>query len=350
MFGTCNMPEVQLAEEICRLVPGADLVRYANSGSEAMSGAVRAARGFTGKNKIIKFEGHYHGWLDQLAISNRPALSDAGPSERPNSAPHSRGIPQSVVADVVICPWNDPNALAQILDEHAGQIAAIVAEPIVANNACIMPQPGYLEFLRSQCDRRDIVLIFDEIVTGFRVAPGGAQQLFGVIPDISVFSKALGGGLPISAFAGKQKIMDLIGANKIKHGGTYNGNPLCATGALVALQTISAAGALDELRNNGEIIIDVIKRSASKNNVACLVQGLGSMFQIVFGAEKAPRNYRELLTSNPETYGRFRQAMLDQGIHINSSGMACWFISLAHSEEDVDTTCQAIEVAMKQIA
>jgi glutamate-1-semialdehyde 2,1-aminomutase len=182
MFGTCNMPEVELAEQIVRLVPCADLVRYANSGSEAMCGAVRAARGYTGRNKIIKFEGHYHGWVDLLAVSNRPSRAEAGPADHPNSCAHSRGIPQGVVQDVIICPWNDPEALSAIMREHAGEIAAVVAEPIVANNACIMPADGYLEFVRNECDNHGAVLIFDEIVTGFRVAPGGAQQLFGIKP------------------------------------------------------------------------------------------------------------------------------------------------------------------------
>src|SRR5882724_2330878 len=161
MFGTCNQPEVELAEQICRLVPCAELVRYANSGSEAICGAVRAARGFTGRSKILKFEGHYHGWVDVLAVSNRPSVKESGPLEMPTSQPHSRGIPSGVVADVVICPWNRPQILRDILDAHRDELAAVIAEPIVANNACIMPRPGYLELLRDECSHRGIVLIFD---------------------------------------------------------------------------------------------------------------------------------------------------------------------------------------------
>src|SRR4051794_30195371 len=206
MFGTCNTVEVQLAEQICRMVPCAELVRFANSGSEAIQGAIRAARGFTGRTKILKFEGHYHGWVDVLAVSNRPTIEEAGDVEAPKSAAHSRGTPSGVVQDVIICPWNEPAILKSILDQHKGEIAAVIAEPIVANNACIMPTEGYLEMLREECSRRGIVLIYDEIVTGFRVAVGGAQELFGVQPDIAVFSKALGGGLPTSAFAGRRDI------------------------------------------------------------------------------------------------------------------------------------------------
>ncbi|HWB54031.1 MAG TPA: glutamate-1-semialdehyde 2,1-aminomutase [Tepidisphaeraceae bacterium] len=346
MFGTCNMPEVELAEEIVRLVPCAELVRYANSGSEAMCGAVRAARGFTGRNKIIKFEGHYHGWVDQLAVSNRPTLEEAGPADHPKSAPHSPGIPRGVVEDVIICPWNEPEALSAILNEHAGEIAAVVAEPIVANNACIMPRDGYLEFLRQQCDEHGAVLIFDEIVTGFRVAAGGAQELFGVLPDIAVFSKAIGGGLPISAFAGRRQIMEMIGRNKIKHGGTYNGNPLCATAARVTLRKISAPGAIGHLSSIGQAVIDAIRSSAKRHGVVCTVQGMGSMFQVIFGLSRPAGNYRDLFAGDPARYAVFHQALLDQGIHANSSGTACWFVSLAHTEGDVEQTCRAIDLAM----
>lgn len=349
MFGTCNVPEVLLAEQIGCMASGIDLLRYANSGSEAMCGAVRAARGFTGKNKIIKFEGHYHGWVDLLAVSNRPSLSEAGPAHHPTSTAHSKGIPAAVVADVIVCPWNDPSALSQILDEHKGEIAGIVAEPVVANNACIMPQDGYLELLRSQCDHHGLVLIFDEIVTGFRIARGGAQEYFGVRADLSVFSKAIGGGLPISAFGGKRQIMELVAANTVKHGGTYNGNPLCAAGALATLRKISAPGAVAQLASVGEEIIRTINQSASRYGVLCVVQGMGSMFQILFGMDRAARNYRDVLNADMRKYAAFRQALLDQGVHVNSSGMACWFTSLAHTRANVERTCRAIDAAMQQI-
>lgn len=199
MFGTCNTVEVELAEQICSMVPGAELVRYANSGSEAISGAIRAARGFTGRNRILKFEGHYHGWVDVLAISNRPTSVDAGPLDHPHSSPHSRGIPGGVSEDVIIAPWNHKQLIEHLLNEHGTELAAIILEPIVANNACIMPEAGMLSWLREQCDKRGILLIYDEIVTGFRLARGGAAEYFGVTPDLNIFSKAIGGGFPISA-------------------------------------------------------------------------------------------------------------------------------------------------------
>jgi glutamate-1-semialdehyde 2,1-aminomutase len=350
MFGTANTVEVELAEAIRMLVPCADLVRFANSGSEAICGAVRAARGFTGKNKVLKFEGHYHGWVDVLAVSNRPTLDESGPAERPNSVAHSRGIPDGVVRDVVICPWNDPATLRSVLDAHAGEWAAVIAEPIVANNACIMPAPGYLELLRDECTRRGIVLIYDEIVTGFRLAAGGAQEFFGVAPDIAVFSKALGGGFPISAFAGIRKVMDPIGANAVKHGGTYNGNSLCAAASLAVLRHVAWPESLEQVRRRGEQVIEAIRRAAHDHAISCCVQGDGTMFQVVFSADGLPRrNYRELLTADPFRYAQFRDGLLRRGLHVNSSGSACWFLCTEHDDDDLALASEAIDAAFADL-
>ncbi len=350
MFGTCNTVEVELAEQICSMVPGAELVRYANSGSEAISGAIRAARGFTGRNRILKFEGHYHGWVDVLAISNRPTSADAGPLDHPHSSPHSRGIPGGVSEDVIIAPWNHKPLIEHLLNEHGTELAAIILEPIVANNACIMPEEGMLAWLREQCDKRGIMLIYDEIVTGFRLARGGAAEYFGVTPDLNIFSKAIGGGFPISAFAGRRAIMEQVGANIIKHGGTYNGNPLCSAAALYTLRKLNEPGTLEHIHSHGRACMEAIRRAASDAGIACVVQGVGSMFQVIFNDNGQPlKHYRDLLNVNTQRYAAFRQSLLMQGVHINSSGSACWFISAAHSAEDLDVTTQAIDQAMKAV-
>jgi glutamate-1-semialdehyde 2,1-aminomutase len=350
MFGACNVPEVELAEEICRAVPCASLVRLANSGSEAISGAIRAARGFTGRSKVLKFEGHYHGWVDVLAVSNRPALDAAGPAHRPVSCPHSRGIPEGVVEDVIICPWNDIEALCAILDAHAGDVAAVVAEPIVANNACIMPLPGFLEKLREACTRRGVLLIFDEIVTGFRVALGGAQELFGVEPDLAAYSKALGGGLPVAAFCGRREVMEPVAANTVKHGGTYNGNPLGAAAACATLRTLAQPGVLDRVHEAGEVVSEAIRRAARDYQVECVVQGVGGMFQVVFGVSSPLRNYRDLLRADSKRFAAFWQHMFNQDVFANSSGSACWFTSAAHTDEDLQRACAAVRAAMAKVA
>jgi glutamate-1-semialdehyde 2,1-aminomutase len=348
MFGTCNTLEVELAEQIKRMVKSADLVRFANSGSEAVCGAIRAARGFTGKNKILKFEGHYHGWVDVLAVSNRPSVMEAGPINAPHSAAHSRGTPEGVVSDVIICPWNSPATLMEILDRHQHELAAVVAEPLVANNACLMPVDGYLELLRDECTRRKIVLIFDEIVTGFRVAPGGAQELLGINADLTVYAKALGGGTPLAAFAGRRDIMEPVAANVVKHGGTYNGNPICAAAGLATLRILAREDVQENIRAHGEGLMEAIRRAARDCHVPCVAQGLGTMFQVVF-TDHPLTHYRDLYDADTRRYAAFRQSLLERGIHANSSGLACWFVSAAHTEEDMACAIEAIEEGMKEL-
>jgi glutamate-1-semialdehyde 2,1-aminomutase len=229
-------------------------------------------------------------------------------------------------------------------------LAAVVAEPIVANNGCLMPTPGYLELLREECTRRGLVLIFDEIVTGFRVAPGGAQELFGVVPDLTVLSKALGAGFPISAFGGAKKIMDPVAANTVKHGGTYNGSPLCATAALYSVTRLNEKESRDQMNRVGDALIEAIRKSAHDNGVKCVVQGLGSMFQVVFGFDRPLRHYRDSMKADTKKYAAFHNSLLMDGIHANSSGLACWFVSPAHTEEDVKVTVAAIEKAIVAVA
>ncbi|MFF2629728.1 aspartate aminotransferase family protein [Kitasatospora griseola] len=344
MFGTCNTAEVELAELITEMVPCADLVRFANSGSEAVQGAVRAARSHTGRTKILKFEGHYHGWTDVLAVSNRPGADEAGPYDRPHPVPHSPGIPAGVVNDVVVCPWNDPDALRTVLDAHRGELAAVICEPIVANNACTMPAPGFLEVLRQECSRRGIVLIFDEICTGFRTAPGGAQALFGVVPDLATYSKALGGGLPIAAFAGRRELMEPLATGHLKHGGTYNSSPLCATAGLATLRELNRPEVVEHIDTTGRQIMEAIQRAAHDRGVPCAVQGVGALFQVVFTPGGTPTTqYRDLLRADTARYAAFRHELLKQGVHTNAYGMACWFVSAAVTADDLATTCKAIE-------
>ncbi|MEV7421372.1 MULTISPECIES: aspartate aminotransferase family protein [unclassified Streptomyces] len=345
MFGTCNVPEVELGELICRMVPCAELVRFANSGSEAVQGAVRAARGCTGRSRLLKFEGHYHGWSDTLAVSNRPTAAQAGPYEAPRSVPHSPGIPPGVVDDVVVCPWNDPAALRAALDAHR-DLAAVICEPIVANNACTMPAPGFLDLLREECTARGIVLIFDEVCTGFRTGPGGAQGLFGVVPDLAVFSKALGGGLPIAAFAGRREVMEPLARGEVKHGGTYNASPLCATAALVTLRALDDPAVTKRVDESGRRVMETVRRAAHDRGVPCAVQGVGAMFQAVFTPDGAPtRQYRDLLSVDGRRYDTFRHELLKRGVHANAYAMACWFVPAVLSDDDVNATCEAVEEA-----
>lgn len=346
MFGTCTTEEVELAERIQAMVPCAELVRFANSGSEAVQGAVRAARGFTGRSLVLKFEGHYHGWSDTLAVSNRPTPEQAGPAAAPRSVPHSPGIPPGVVDDVVVCPWNDPDALRTVLAAHRGRLAAVICEPIVANNACTMPAPGYLELLRELCTAYGVPLIFDEVCTGFRTGPGGAQGLYQVVPDLAVFAKALGGGVPIAAFAGRRALMEPLAEGRVKHGGTYNASPLCATAALTTLRALADPATTGWMEEAGRRIMAAVRRAAHDRGVPCAVQGVGAMFQVVFTPDGAPtRNYRELLAADRGRYDVFRHELLRRGVHVNAYGAACWFVAAAVTEDEVAATCAAVDGA-----
>ncbi|MEW2294756.1 glutamate-1-semialdehyde 2,1-aminomutase [Streptomyces sp. NPDC006743] len=346
MFGTCNTVEVELAELIRDMVPCAELVRFANSGSEAVQGAVRAARAHTGRSKILKFEGHYHGWTDTLAVSNRPTAAEAGPGTAPFPVPHSPGIPRGVLDDVVVCPWNDPAALRAALDAHRGELAAVVCEPIVANNACTMPAPGYLDLLRDECTARGIVLVFDEVCTGFRTGPGGAQAMFGVVPDLAVFSKALGGGLPVAAFAGRADVMEALAEGRVKHGGTYNASPLCAASALHTLRRLNQPGTVAHIEESGTRVMEAIRRAAHDRRVPCAVQGVGAMFQAVFTPDGTPtRGYRDLFAADRARHDAFRHALLERGIHTNAFGMACWFVPACVTEAELEATCEAVHAA-----
>ncbi|HTE19360.1 MAG TPA: aminotransferase class III-fold pyridoxal phosphate-dependent enzyme, partial [Armatimonadota bacterium] len=232
MFAAQHEAEIELAERVCRMVPSAERVRFGSSGSEMIQAAFRIVRAHTGRRKILKFEGHYHGWFDNVLVSVAPALDAAGPAEAPRAVPGSKGQHEAALEDLIVLPWNDAALLEQTLRAHAHEIAAVITEPIMCNVGCILPRPGYLESLRRLCDELGILLIFDEVITGFRVAPGGAQEYFGVTPDLCTFGKAMAGGFPIACLAGRAELMELL-VKGVNHSGTYNAN-LLVTAASIA--------------------------------------------------------------------------------------------------------------------
>ncbi len=348
MFGTAFELEGQLAELLVEIIPCAEQVRFANTGSDAIASAIRLARTYTGKDKILKFEGHYHGSLDVLYTSCRPTLDQAGQRQRPNNVPHAAGIPTAVTEQVIVVPWNDQEAVAQIIREHEHELAAVIAEPMVVNLGCTMPEAGFLDFLRRESLRCGAVLIFDEVATGFRVALGGAQERFSVVPDLAVFSKALGGGYPIAAFVGKKHIMELISTGKAKHSGTYNANPIGLAAAYAVVGKLrdeqdSIYPRLCQLCNQltggmGEI--------AARAGIPILAQGLGSMFQIFFTDQKHFKDYRDILRSDLSLFADLRRALLERGIFVNPGGHAAWFVSSAHTDEHVARTLEAFDSAL----
>ncbi|MFG1978211.1 aspartate aminotransferase family protein [Nonomuraea fuscirosea] len=347
VYSAQHAAEVRVAERLCAMVPSAERVRFNTVGSEAVHAAWRLARGFTGRPKILKFEGHYHGWLDPVLYSVHPPLEAAGPADRPAAVPGTAGQPEA--AGLVICPWNDIDALSRLMDEHAGQIAAVVTEPVLCNTGAIEPDPGYLQAVRELCDRHGSLLVFDEIITGFRLAPGGAQEYLGVSPDLSVFGKAMAGGMQVSALAGRAFVMDAISSGKVAHAGTFNSQPIGIAAAEATLRI------LDEQRDEvygtlyarGRELMRGLSEAAAKAGVPMLVDGPGPVFQTYFTEAPAVRDYRDFAATDRAMMGRLHAALLDRGVNMVPRGL--WFLSTAHTEEDVAATVEAFSAALNSL-
>ncbi|MFV2068207.1 MAG: aspartate aminotransferase family protein, partial [Pirellulales bacterium] len=260
MYAGQHLLEIEAAEKFCHMVPGADVVRFATSGSEAIHGAIRLARAVTGRTKIVHFEGHYHGWFDNVFWNFAPPLSEAGPRESPRPIPVSKGQPLSDGEHLVIRPWNDLDLVADAFERHPGQIAAVLTEPIMCNSGCVLPQSGYLAGLRELCTRHGTLLIFDEVITGFRASLGGAQQLFGVTPDLATFAKGMAAGFPVSAIAGDRETMQPLGDLSVTHSGTYNSNGPCMAASLAAMEMLDAndGAALEQAHAIGRQLMEGI--------------------------------------------------------------------------------------------
>ncbi|MGW0805720.1 aspartate aminotransferase family protein [Nonomuraea sp. NPDC002799] len=347
VYSAQHAAEARVAERLCAMVPSAERVRFNTVGSEAVHAAWRLARGFTGRPKILKFEGHYHGWLDPVLYSVHPPLEAAGPADRPAAVPGTLGQPEA--ADLVVCPWNDLEALSRLMDEHAGQIAAVVTEPVLCNTGAIEPDPGYLQGVRELCDKHGSLLIFDEIITGFRLAPGGAQEYLGVSPDLSVFGKAMAGGMQVSALAGRAFVMDAITSGKVAHAGTFNSQPVGIAAAEATLRI------LDEQRDEvygtlyarGRQLMRGLSEAAAKAGVPMLVDGPGPVFQTYFTEAPSVRNYRDFAATDRALMGRVHAALLDQGISMVPRGL--WFLSTEHTEADVAATVEAFSAALNSL-
>jgi glutamate-1-semialdehyde 2,1-aminomutase len=339
-FGAqCDL-EYEFAERLCRLIPCADLVAFANSGTEIVQLALRLARAITGRNKYLKFEGHYHGWSDQALVSYHPAASDP-------IAPVPVGQGQLPHDHVVIAEWNSREQVQQALDSHPG-IGAILCEPLLANSGCIPPAPGFLDFLRAESTRRGILLIFDEVITGFRLALGGAQKFYGVTPDLAIFAKAIGAGLPLSALAGRREFMDYIARGEVVHAGTLNGNPLTLAASQAALSLLEAHAAeiYPRLHNLGRQLIQGLQESLAPRTPIKIL-GEGPCFCVHF-LDETPTTYRTLAAVNKPLYEAFLLALLDQGVMALPDGR--WYISAVHTPADIDTTLIAIRAAAASLS
>ncbi|MGZ4148014.1 MAG: aspartate aminotransferase family protein [Actinomycetota bacterium] len=345
VFGLPYELEAEAARKVVDAVPSVDMVRFASSGSEAVGTAVRLARAITGRTLLLRFEGMYHGWMDTVYWSNHPDPAAAGPADRPVPVPAGKGLLPAVADSLVVLPWNDAEAITRTMAERGDQIAAIITEPVMLNTGCILPEPVYLQLLRDLATRYGALLIFDEVITGFRFARGGAQEFYGVLPDITTMAKGLGGGFPVAAIGGTRDVMEAIGDGRYSHSGTYNSNVIqmaavSATMDLLSPERYVAARAL------GQELMDGIARLAAEAATPVRVVGLGTVFQVWF-ADEPIRNWRDAeRLADEERFGRWWQQMRSHGVLFHPSQFENLFVSLAHTADDVARTLEAAEASL----
>ena len=339
-FGIPNPLEVDLARKICEWVPSVDKVRMTNSGTEATMTAIRLARGFTRRDKIIKFEGCYHGHVDSLLVK-------AGSGALTLGQPDSAGIPAALAALTLALPFNDSDALRIAFEQNKGEIAAVIVEPIPANAGLILPAPGYLETMRELCAAHGALLIFDEVMTGFRVARGGAQELLGVRPDLSCFGKVIGGGLPVGAVGGRAEIMDFLApVGPVYQAGTLSGNPLAMAAGLAQLKFLEEQDVFAKLEKLGAQLEAETRAALKSAGLDYVFYRIGSMFCLFFTG-KAVRNLDDAKTADLKFFARFFHALMAKGIYIAPSQFETGFVSSAHTEQDIEQTARAVSEALR---
>lgn len=350
LYAGQHAAEVALARRICELVPCAERVRLGMSGSEADQAALRVARAYTGKPKIIKFEGHYHGWFDNIYASIHPRPQESGPYSAPYTVPASLGQDSNSLQNLVTLPWNDIEVLHKRLNASDGnQIAGIIMEPILCNTGVVLPKPGYLQSVRELCDERGIVLIFDEVITGFRVGLGGAQEWLGITPDLAVFAKAFGAGFPISCVAGKKDLMDLFGSGRVMHGGTYNSNTVSCSAALATLEILSRdnGAVYPAMHKLGEELMQRLAKLGEEAGLPLRVQGLGTVFNTWFGERRTVSQCRDYLDRDVRLQSLFSELLQERGIRPTTRGT--WFLSTAHTHQDIEMTLKAAQGALQEL-
>ena len=330
-FGAPTENEILLAEKIVEAVPSIEKVRLVSSGTEATMSAVRLSRAATGRDKIVKFTGCYHGHADSFLVQ-------AGSGALTFGEPSSPGVPSSVTNDTLVSPYNDLDSLDKLLSQNKGEIAAIIVEPVAANMGCIPPKEGFLAGLRERCDAEGILLIFDEVITGFRVAFGGAQELYGVMPDITTLGKIIGGGLPVGAYGGKNDLMNMIApSGSVYQAGTLSGNPLATSAGLVVLNELSKPGTYEKLEKRSSDLETGLKDAIETLKVNAIVQRVGSLLCIYF-ADEPIEKLEDIPDNVAERYKRYFHSMLESGVYLAPSAYEAMFISLAHSSEDIEST------------
>jgi glutamate-1-semialdehyde 2,1-aminomutase len=345
-FATATEIEIEVAELIQKMVPTAERVRFANTGTEATMAAIRLARGYTGKPKFIKFEGHYHGWYDDFLVSSNPQpLVSLGHRNDPIKIADSSGLNRHALEDTIVVPWNDLAAVERAIDAYRGQIAAIITEGIIANMGIIPPAPGYLSALEQLAHANNILFILDETVTGFRIAAGGCQEYYHLRPDITTFGKALGAGLPVAGFVGRADIMEALAWGGVLHYGTQNSSRVGLHAARASIQVLNEndGAAFRHTWRIAELLCSGLKRVFAETGVAAIVQNVGPMLQIMFTEQAAINDYREYCRYvDRAKYQRFVLELFKHGAYMTPAATLHSIVSLAHTEEDVEMTLAAV--------
>ncbi|HSD65406.1 MAG TPA: glutamate-1-semialdehyde 2,1-aminomutase [Vicinamibacteria bacterium] len=342
-FGAPCALEVELAERVVRAVPSVESVRFVSSGTEATMSALRVARGFTGRGKVLKFEGCYHGHADSLLVSAGSGVATLG-------IPGSPGVPEGTVAGTLVAPYNDVAAVEAVVAAHGPDLAAVIVEPVCGNMGTVAPKPGYLEALREITWRNGTILVFDEVMTGFRLALGGAQQLYGIRPDMTCLGKIVGGGLPAAAYGGRADIMAAVAPEgPVYQAGTLSGNPLAMAAGAALLDLLAKPGTYETLEARSARLEVGLRRAASGANVAVTVNRVGSMITVFFGPGPVT-DYASAKASDTKRFGRFFHAMLDRGVYLPPAQFEAAFVSLAHGEADIDATVTAAAEAFRASA
>jgi len=342
-FGAPTALEIAMAKKVCELVPSMDMVRMVSSGTEATMSAIRLARGHTTRDKIVKFEGCYHGHADSLLVK-------AGSGALTLGVPTSPGVPADLAQHTLTLQYNDSDMVRETFASLGDQIACIIVEPVAGNMNCVPPLPGFHETLREVCDQHGSVLIFDEVMTGFRVALGGAQQVYHITPDLTTLGKVIGGGMPVGAFGGKREIMEKIApTGPVYQAGTLSGNPVAMAAGLKTLELISAPGFYDELGQRTTQLVQGLQTAANKAGIAFTTNQVGGMFGFFFSEEKQITSFKQVSECNIERFKTFYHGMLDAGIYLAPSAYEAGFVSSMHTEQDIAATIAAAENVFKQL-
>ncbi|BFT72882.1 aspartate aminotransferase family protein [Paenibacillus sp. P36] len=352
-YGLQHEGEIRLGQRLTEILPCAEQVAFSGSGTEAVMLALRLARAYTGKTKTVRFYGHYHGWSDVIFTSfPSPDFSSLGYTEAAGSEiiQGTAGQSQNSLKDLILLPWNDPEALEETLTKHQHEISAVITEPVMCNSGCIAPKPGYMEKMRELTAKFGIVLIWDEVITGFRLGLGGAHERFGILPDLVTIGKAMAGGIPLSAVAGKRDIMRLIEEGTVMHLGTLNGNGLATAAGLAVIQELSKSDkqAFKDMEYTATLLTEGIRSILRTNGLQAVVNQQGPVFHLMFIDRDEVSDFDTFNLRDSQLYTRFAEEMLDEGILVRPNGL--WYVSTAHGEKEVQETLAAVEKVAQRIA